>query len=346
MSDSNELRFRAEESGANLYGPLLEGLTTLSGSQRIRFNQYVRVVLPMDGYVYWFKSGEFHVTGSLHIDASRYQNEDETITINRVVFQSPREIAELNAIAPGNLVVGSYGNLRFALDRQGYFFEQAKIWHYEGQAVYPALLTQLVDDPAQIDTANQVVSNSLPAWLALATYNPIWLTSGNPGITLYPSFLVPNNLAPPYGAVHIMPDSVQPLQLVPLLSSGSTHSVLTRERVRVTLYGCDNATATSFHDLVIQYSRDTSNFGMVAPAAIVDEKRTQPALTVLAQKKILQFDVSYNQYQMRNVARQLILKVIETFTPIVPTTISYPPLTLPLTPEPFASVAVTVTGET
>lgn len=346
MSDSNDLRDRAWESGANLYGPLLEGLEALSGAQRIRFNHYVRVVLPMDGYVFWFKAGEFHASGSLHIDASRYQNEDETITINRVVFQAEHEIAELNAIAPGSLVVGSVGNLRFALDRHGFFYQQASIWHYEGQAVYPALLTQLVDDPAQIDTANQIVSNSLPAWLSLINYNPIWLTTGNPGITLYPSFLVPNNLAPPYGAVHIPPDGTRSVQLAPLISINSSHNVLAQDRVRVTLYGCDNAMATSFQDLVTQYSRDTSNIGLMGPAYIVDEKRTQPALTVLAQKKTIQFDVSYNQQQMRNVARQLIEKCIITFTPSIQANWNPPPQTQPLTPVPFSSVAVTVTGET
>src|ERR1700739_1441708 len=178
MSDSNEIRDRAEESGANLYGPLLEGLTTLSAAQRIRFNHYVRVVLPIDGYVYWFKAGEFTAGGVLHHDATRYQNEDETIAINRVVFTCESEIVKLNEIAPGNLVIGNYGDLRFAIERQGYFFEQAKIWHYEGQAVYPAMLSQLVDDPAQIDTADAIVSNSLPAWLNLINYNPIWLLSG------------------------------------------------------------------------------------------------------------------------------------------------------------------------
>jgi hypothetical protein len=332
MSDSNEIRGRAEDSGANLYGALLEGLTTLSGAQRVRFNSYTRMVLPADGYVFWFRAGEFYVNGSLHIDATRQQLEDETITINRIAFTTNREIAELNAVAPGNLVVGTYQNMRFALDRRGFFYQEAKIWHYEGQVVYPAMASQLIDDPEQLDTANVIVSNSLPAWLSLATYNPIWLTTGNPGLTLYPSFLVPDNITPAYGAVHIPPDATRSLQLLPWLSNTSSHYQLSQDRVKITLYGCDNATAQSFVDLVIQYCTDSRVIGLVAPPTpVLDEKRTQPSLTVLAQKKTIQFEVSYNQEAMRNVARQLIESASTTWIPTRPFT------GIPTTPQPYYS---------
>ena len=49
-----------------------------------------------------------------------------------------------------------------------------------------------------------IVSNSLPAWLSLNNYNPFY-GFGN-AIQLYPSFLVPQNLPPPFGAVHVVPE--------------------------------------------------------------------------------------------------------------------------------------------
>jgi hypothetical protein len=65
----------------------------------------------------------------------------------------------------------------------------------------------------------------------------------------------------------------------------------------------------------MQYIDDNAGgIGLVAQSnAILDDKRTQ--IGAIAQKKRLVFDVSYNQYQMRNVARQLIEKAIAYFVP-------------------------------
>ena len=64
---------------------------------------------------------------------------------------------------------------------------------------------------------------------------------------------------------------------------------------------------------MLQYSRDTDNIGIMGASVIRDEKRTQVEASILAQKKILEFHVSYYQTTARDIARQLILSTQQTY---------------------------------
>ena len=66
--------------------PLLQGLSVLSQYQAISFSQYIRYVLPLDGYIFWLRTKTAVIQGSLHVSVDKQQREDETIAINRVVF--------------------------------------------------------------------------------------------------------------------------------------------------------------------------------------------------------------------------------------------------------------------
>ena len=296
--------------------PLLQGLSVLSAYEEIPFTQYIRSVMPLDGYVRWLRTRTAMIQGSLHIASDKQQREDETIAIHRVVFTTGELIQPFNEIGPNTIWIGEYNGSKFAFSQGGPFYRAAGLFHYKGDAVYPALLSQIVDLGAQLSDSTLVVSNSLPAWLTLKTYAPAWLVAPNPDITLYPSFAVPDNLPPPYGSVHIEPAETQGVSPLPVVAALGAHSQLVSDRVRVTLYGLTNTQALAWLDLVYQYSYDTDAIGIMEPATVRDEKRTQAELGILAMKKTMEFHVSYLQTSLPNIARQLIETVVITYFPL------------------------------
>lgn len=332
-----------EATGAKtpLGSDLAAGVDTLSLNQQITFTRYTRLVLPLDGYVFWVRAdmvagsalynrGGFNkfapnqpprtlvaaptliAKGSLHYASDIRQEESETYAANRVVFTSEQEVQDLNEIQPGTLYIAEFDGVRFAFSARGSFYKQADLFHYVGFAVYADMATQVIDRLSGFDSRAVVVSNSLPAWLGLNGYNPVY-GFGNPSLILYPSFLVPQNLEPPYGAVHIAQETTRAMAMAPTLASDSSHSQLCAERVRVTLWGTRNFNALDFVDCVNQYSLDTGAFGLTNSPVPQDEKRTQPELETIAMKKTILFDVSYNQARMNNIARQVITQAIPNF---------------------------------
>lgn len=292
------------------------GLRTLTLDEAIPFSLYVRKVLPLDGYVFWLKTKTIELRGALHVTNIRQQLEDETGTLNRVIFTTQKDVEPFNNVAPGTIWVGEAYGLRFAFAQSGPYFRTADTYHYSGEALNPPLASQLIDVGAQLSDRTLIVSNSLPAWLALKDYNPIWLGPANPQLDLYPSYLVPANLPPPYGAVHIDPPLTDVIQSIPLNARTNYSAIyLTTDTVRVTLYGCTNDQIFAFLQLVYSYSRDTLNIGIMQPGTIRDEKRTQPELGILAMRKTLTFQVSYNQNSMDQQARQLLLIAEATVIP-------------------------------
>ena len=294
---------------------LAAGWRTLSLDQSIRFVQYVRKVLPLDGYVFWLATQQTEIHGSLHYPADKQQREDETISISRVMLTTTTEVQQFTVIAPNTIWVGEAAGLKFAFSQQGPYYQAAGQWHYSGDAVYPAMETQLAD-LGSINDRELIVSNSLPAWLQLVNYTPEWLIAGNPGITLYPSFLVPDNLPPPYGAVHIDPDQTQPMGALPVIGYRGAHSQLASDQVRITLYGANNEQAAAFLDLIYQFSSDTDLIGVMQQTGIIrDAKRTQAELGVIAMKKTISLQVSYLQSAIHDCARQMIEKATASVLP-------------------------------
>jgi hypothetical protein len=308
----------AFDSQSPLKGPLDQGLETISGSQEITFTQYVQLILPLDGYVYWVRSdlvsqlavcgcykfsgvpadgtqpyGPFvKVRGSLHYGSRVEQREDETI--NTVDFAAEEPIQELNAVGPCVMYIGDFEGRRFAFNKRGSFYRQADVYHYSGEALYPALASQLVDTLEGFDTSNVVVSNSLPIWLTLNQFMP-----------MYPSFLVKENLEPPYASIHIPAESTRALAARPAWDNTGSHSQLVQERVKITLYGLRNFSALDFQD-----SLDTDLFGVMNMPVMQDEKRTQSELKIIAQKKVFELEINYYQRRVRDIARQLITKCL------------------------------------
>ncbi len=252
------------------------------------------------------------VQGSLHYATDSRQEEAESYGANRVVFTALSPVNDLNELGPDEMYIGTFQGLRFAFSSRGMFYRQADLQHYVGYAVYADMETQVIDNVAQLDTRSVIVSNSLPIWLSLNGYAPFY-GIGNP-VTLYPSFLLPNNLRPPFGAVHIGPDTAA-IGGAPRLDRTLSHTQLVTERVRVTLWGMRNFNALDFLDCVCQFSLDHDTLGIMNQPVPRDEKRTQNELDTIAQKKTIEFQVNYYQSTARNIARQLILSAIPTFIP-------------------------------
>jgi hypothetical protein len=163
-------------------------------------------------------------------------------------------------------------------------------------------LTQVIEDPSSFNPT-LIVSNSLPIWLNMPNYVPPY-----PGFTcpfpLYPSYLVDDNFPPPFGAVHI--EDTETIEMGTAFGPRLQQSQLVKEKVRVHIYGADNLMASNFVAFVEQYSLDWMKIGLRDSPAIKDIKMTQPELIIIAQRKMIEFEINYRQNVVRDEARQFI----------------------------------------
>jgi hypothetical protein len=313
----------AADIQSQMMGALRDGVESLDLSAEVTFQGYSRTVLPLDGFVFWVPTVPLKARGSLHYSQETQQNEDETQGFATVLFTSEDPVADFSATPDDTLWVASVAGFRYAFSQQQGFYSPAGLWHYFGHSVQPALATQLLDRPQSVDPNRAVVSNSLPLWLMLNGYlSPFYdgfNISGVPFVvappTLYPSFMLPSNLVPPYGAVHIGDGETdtEALQAAPLITADRSHYQLVADTVRVTLYGLQNDECMDFIDTVNQYSRSTNHFGIMNSPVFRDSKRTQNELNTIAMKKVATFRVSYYQTRVAQVARQLILTCVPTY---------------------------------
>ena len=327
------------QSGSQLEAAIAAGVRQISREQVLTFTKYQRTVLPVDGYLFWLNTGQtFQTQGSLHYGVDLRQAEDETIAVNRIMFTCETEVQEFNAVAPNVLWIAQLGDqaasnaqqapglsgftaspVLFAFSSRDLYFRKANVFHYVGVAVQPPLLSQLVNSAAALPV-EPIVGNSLPIWLGLSQYGPV-----------YPSFLVPQNAEPPYVVAHIPPESTEALQA--FATFDATHVVwplpsdpleplpsnqLMRDSVRLTLYGFTNAQAIQYLQYLFDYSLNTDAFGVMNMPAIRDEKRVQAEITAIAMKKAVEIEASYYQSTADAVARRLIISATMTFSPITP----------------------------
>lgn len=325
----------ALEHQSQLESSLKTGLNLVSADQEIVFTPYVRLILPLDGWLFWVNATMLNTSGpsaildnsplntyylnqgpaiartmpeplsapgSLHITTSNRQLADESLSVNAVTFTSKVPVDELNLIQPGMMYIAKIGDFKVSFSGRRGYYRQANLYHYTGDAVYPVLETQVVDNVAALDTKNVIVSNSLPIWLTLNRYMP-----------MYPSFLIPDDIRPPYCAVDIPEESTYALQSFPFRDQTDSHWQLVHDRVKLSIFGLRNFNALDFQDYIIQQSLETELFGFMNCPVIRDAKRIQVELGTLAQKKSMEIEISYYQTRVRNIARQLILQAIPSF---------------------------------
>jgi hypothetical protein len=336
----------SEAQQSQIAGLLGAGLQTLDLQQEVTFQKYSRIVLPLDGYVFWSPGPTITVPGALHHMMEMIQNEDETFGLASVFFTTQEPVTEFSDIPINTIYVARQGEFRYAFSRHAGYFQAAQTWHYQGHSIHPAMASQLLDTPGVLDPSRAVVSNSLPIWLSLNNYASPFIGGFSPGITLYPSEAVPANLPPPYGSVHIGDSDTRALQAFPLVKMiqvpltttilddddnlifGSNDlplevdvldefgnpilvpkrvsHQLMADRVRIILYGLQNDEALSFYNSLLEFMRTQPGMGLMNMPAVRDGKRKQVELQALAMQKIIELEVSYNQAYATDVGLQLI----------------------------------------
>ena len=324
----------AETSGAKaeLGAGLAEGVATLSLNQTVNFTLYVKMILPIDQYVFWINgslltdtalynaaqynrlefdnldpapmpSRQLSARGSLHFASDVNQLEDSTPTHNHMIFTSVDPVVDFNEVNPLLMYIARENGVKFAFNQRGQFYKQADLYHYRGDALYSVMGTQVIDSMTDFDTISPIVSNSLPVWLGLNKFFPV-----------YPSFLVPQNAKPPYAAVDINPAQTSAIQAFPLLDQNSNPMQLVKDSVKITIFGKRNNDALNFASYVFQYSLDTDAIGVMNMPVIQDEKLPQSEFSIIAMKKSILFEVSYFQTTVNDLARQLILSAFINVT--------------------------------
>ena len=253
--------------------------------------------------------------GSLHYASETKQEEDAVGDENMVLFTSKNEIRAFNVIGPDELYIGERDDIRFSFSSRGSYYETADLWHYMGQALFAVNRAMVIDDPEGWQP-ELVVSNSLPIWLTFPGHQPPYWGLICP-LDLFPSFLAPDNAVLPFGSVHV--ETTTALQGIPVRGPRLERDHLSKDVVRVTLYGASAGQAADFMDFTLQFIRDECKMGLMnAMPVIEDEKRAQPEYRILAQKKVITFEVSYLQSTARDLARQLVKKAIVQFYPSIP----------------------------
>lgn len=313
-----------EETLGQLSALLASGLDSLSRNQTLSFASYQKMILSSDGYVFWVKTGpSVAVEGSLHFGTDRVQEEDQTIGVNTVIFTSEAEVSQFNALSPTTMLVADWivpgleATVQIAFSKRGSYYREAKLWHYMGIAVYPALSSQLVTNEADIPTG-PIVSDSVPIWLSLSTVS-------GATIPVYNSYLVPDNVTPPYIVAHVDPAKTEAIQPFPLFqwpgtpnppddTQLMTSQQLAKDVVRLTFYGLNNQQIIQWIAGIMDYSLNTDAFGFMSNPIPKDDKREQVEIAALAMKKTLDIDVSYYQSAANAIARRLILEALTTYT--------------------------------
>ena len=325
----------AAQAKPQLASGLAQGVETLSGNEQVTFTLYVKLVLPLDGYVFWvnatlltdsalFNASQYNkllynnypegvparqlvASGSFHFSSDVQMLEDRQTVFNHTTFTSLVEIADFNLINPQFQYIATYQGMRFAFNTRANFYKQADLYHYRGDALYSVMNTQIIDTMTGFDTQSVIVSNSLPIWLSLNQFFP-----------MYPSYLVDQNIVPAYAAVDINPSLTTALQDFPLLDPDSNPFQLVKDTVKITMYGIRNHEALNFVQYILDYSRNTDNIGLMNMPVMQDEKMTQSELGIMAQKKTITFEVSYYQSTVNDIARKLIEHAFMEITPFTP----------------------------
>lgn len=309
MTAVNEVEFPTGPQGA-----LRQGLDVLDLGQEVSFRVYERVVLPVDGFVFWRPTTEMTLCGSLHTAVEWQQNQDEAMGLSNVVFSAENRVQQFSNENQNKIFVAAAYGMRFAFAAQGGYYAPSSLWHYVGRSVFPALASQLLDPPYPVDLTRAVISNSTPFWLQLSSPTAIYGSVIIPGSSpppVFPSFMVAENQTPPYVVADVR--ETECLQAIPFIDSDGIHWQLCADLVDLCLYGFQNNEALIFQDKVNQYSLQTGNMGIMSAPVIVDDHRVQAELHGIAMKKTFSLRVSYYQQTSVSVALTLIRSSVPSF---------------------------------
>jgi hypothetical protein len=317
MATANEAS--SQPGSSDKAAGLIAAIGLLSGEQTYTFTLYKRVVLPIDGFVFWVRAQNvdpafltpeeqqlftFQSMGSLHFSQQSAQEEETTYTAQNISFTTKNEVEHLSEVAPDSLYILVLENgSRIAFGSQSNHYQLAGLWHYHGRAVFSTFASQIIDDPCELDNCEQIVSNSLPLWLAMS----------NKCAPIYPSFLSPLNLSPPYITAEIQ--STDAIGQSPVFDPTTSQSQLVTDTIRFTTFGLGNNMVLDFQKMILENSM-YGDYGIMNMPVPVDEKIAQSEFQFIAQKKTMVLQVNYYQSRARTVARKLIYQALIGLTPV------------------------------
>lgn len=310
-------------SATPLNSALKEGLRSLDRSQEVTFSRYRRYVLPVDGFVFWVKKSlltnpsgalnsfmigsvpvnslqtvtsagdEFTVQGSLHYSTNNVQESTQVFGKNDVTFTTATDIDDFNDIGESEIFVGTWDNIQWAFSQRGNYYSQAGLYHYTGESINPIMRSQIIDDLAQLKTV-QVVNNSLPIWMGLTKYAPV-----------YPAYRGSQNVRPPFMSVEIT-ESLS-LQQTPFMDKDGNRDQLCKDNVEVTCYGLDNNSVLDYIRYIVieQALLPSSGFGICNTPISKALNIPQSELNATANAKKIIFEINYYQSRVLDIAQQL-----------------------------------------
>jgi hypothetical protein len=291
---------------------LRQGLVQLSNNLNVTFTRYVASILPSDGYKFWVKAslilGEtspfvLSVAGSFHSSINQEQNEEDTPAVTAILFTTQYEIAEMQSVNSSSIWIGEYLGSRFSFTRRGKYYPEANVYHYYGDAILSRMESQIIDDLNDLDTGDTIVSNSLPIWLDIDST-----------IDVYPSYLIPTNLPPPYISVDI--DQTESITAGFSIDNDGDFDNFQKEKVSLTLFGFNRKKAAEFLNTVHQHCMATDEMGVINTPIVSDEKSPQSDFNIIAQKKKISFLVNYRLSIMQIVVRRMLANATATITPV------------------------------
>lgn len=291
---------------------LRQGIAQLSNNLHVTFTRYVASILPSDGFKFWVKASlidgqeapfTVSVAGSFHNSINQEQNEEDTPAVTAILFTTQYEIAEMQSVNSATIWIGEYLGSRFSFTKRGRYYPEANVYHYYGDAILPRMESQIIDDLDNLDIEDTIVSNSLPVWLDI-----------DPTIDIYPSYLIPTNLPPPYIAVDI--DNTESITAGFTIDNDGNFDNPQKEKVSLTFFGFNKRKAAEFLNTVNQYCLATDEIGIINTPVVNDEKAPQSDFNIIAQKKKAVFLVNYRLNVMEMVVRRLLAKATITITPV------------------------------
>lgn len=292
-----------------LNATLTQGLDDLSQFQVVPFTKYIRKVLPLDGFLFWIKASILSddpnpepdtkdVKGYLHLTTESIQDDEQLYDRIVVTFTAQADIDPFNDIGTDVLYIGEFFGIQFSFSRRTGLNEPANLYHYTGEAIFPYMRSQIINSVDDIDLNDVVVSSSLPVWLSLSHYMP-----------MFPAMLSTQNLSPPYATVKCA--NTSPIAGAFYLDEKQNQYQLVSEDVTVSVTGLRNASVEDFLRYVQDYTlSDVAEMGVMNIPVVQDERVTQNELNIIAMRKTIKFKVNYYQQRMRNVSRQLISTAI------------------------------------
>lgn len=323
----------AFKSGTPLASALADGLKDISYNATVRFSPYVRLVMPLDGYVFWVNAsllgakklkqfnlcsssvGDVDVACAIHASTDTLQNDDESLDMSTLVITTREEVRPFHDAVGDVLWMGNFEGIRFAINTQSNYYAQAGLHHYIGATIYPAMMTQFIDTLDDLDAKRLIASNSLPIWIAMFAERSKFVWLPQPAMPFFPAFLVTDNLTPPYAIIDVKDGESEAMQGGALLSSTMSRSLLVSDRVEIITYGAGNDDIMDLVDFVTGAAQGTDlvPMGVMNTPVVTDVKRTQAEANILGQKKSVTFQVDYYQASTRAMAERYILSCIPAF---------------------------------